>query len=153
MLVNDKVTLKEKLKIDMKQSMKDKLKLKTLTIRMIFASIKQFEVDNRVLVDEKTIIQIITKMIKQRKDSYNQYKKANREDLANKEQDEINILEKYLPKALTNDEINNIIQDAINSINANSMKDMGKIMKIIKPSLVGKADMTIISKLVKSKLC
>ncbi|WP_192484899.1 MULTISPECIES: GatB/YqeY domain-containing protein [Cysteiniphilum] len=137
---------------DMKTSMKNKDKNRLSTIRMALAAFKQKEVDERVEVTEDDVISILTKMIKQRKDSAEQFKRAGREELAQKELDEIEILQVYLPKPLSEDEIIEIIQRAILEVGASSVKDMGKIMSAIKAELNGRADMGKVGSMIKSQL-
>ncbi|WP_440616170.1 GatB/YqeY domain-containing protein [Cysteiniphilum sp. 6C5] len=137
---------------DMKTSMKNKDKNRLSTIRMALAAFKQKEVDERVEVTEDNVISILTKMIKQRKDSAEQFKRAGREELAQKELDEIEILQVYLPKPLSEDEIIEIIQRAILEVGASSVKDMGKIMSAIKAELNGRADMGKVGSMIKSQL-
>ncbi|WP_119328221.1 GatB/YqeY domain-containing protein [Cysteiniphilum halobium] len=137
---------------DMKASMKNKDKNRLATIRMALAAFKQKEVDERVEVTEDDVISILTKMIKQRKDSAEQFKRAGREELAQKELDEIEILQVYLPKPLSEDEIIEIIQRAILEVGASSVKDMGKIMSAIKAELNGRADMGKVGSMIKSQL-
>lgn len=137
---------------DMKTSMKNKDKNRLSTIRMALAAFKQKEVDERVEVTEDDVINILTKMIKQRKDSAEQFKRAGREELAQKELDEIEILQVYLPKPLSEDEIIEIIQRAILEVGASSVKDMGKIMSAIKAELNGRADMGKVGSMIKSQL-
>jgi uncharacterized protein YqeY len=137
---------------DMKTSMKNNDKNRLSTIRMALAAFKQKEVDERVEVTEDDVISILTKMIKQRKDSAEQFKRAGREELAQKELDEIEILQVYLPKPLSEDEIIEIIQRAILEVGASSVKDMGKIMSVIKAELNGRADMGKVGSMIKSQL-
>lgn len=137
---------------DMKTSMKNKDKNRLSTIRMALAAFKQKEVDERVEVTEDDVISILTKMIKQRKDSAEQFRRAGREELAQKELDEIEILQIYLPKPLSEDEIIEIIQRAILEVGASSVKDMGKIMSAIKAELNGRADMGKVGSMIKSQL-
>ncbi|WP_395946448.1 GatB/YqeY domain-containing protein [Caedibacter taeniospiralis] len=137
---------------DMKTSMKNKDKNRLSTIRMALAAFKQKEVDERVEVTEADVISILTKMIKQRKDSAEQFKRAGRDELAQKELEEIEILQLYLPKPLSEDEIIGIIQRAILEVGASSVKDMGKIMGAIKAELNGRADMGKVGLIIKSQL-
>lgn len=137
---------------DMKTSMRNKDKNRLSTIRMALAAFKQKEVDERVEVTEDDVISILTKMIKQRKDSAEQFKRAGREELAQKELDEIDILQVYLPKPLSEDEVIEIIQRAILEVGASSVKDMGKIMSAIKAELNGRADMGKVGSIIKSQL-
>ena len=137
---------------DMKSSMKNKDKNRLSTIRMALAAFKQKEVDERVEVTEADVLTILTKMIKQRKDSAEQFKRAGRDELAEKELEEIEILQVYLPKPLSEDEIIEIIRRAILAVGASSVKDMGKIMSVIKTELNGRADMGKVGSMIKSQL-
>ena len=144
--------LHNKLTQDMKESMKNKDKIKLTTIRMALAAIKQKQIDDKIEVTDELVITLITKMIKQRQDSYNQYIQAQRTELAEIEKNEIEILTKYMPKQLNDDEVVEIVQKAIDTIGATSMKDMGKIMASVKQQLAGKTDMSKVSAIVKSSL-
>jgi hypothetical protein len=144
--------IREKLTEDMKQAMRDKDKETLSTIRMALAAIKQKEIDERNIITDTDVINIISKMIKQRKDSYEQFQQAARSELAEKEAFEISILSKYLPKPYTIDELTSLIKETVANIGANSMKDMGKVMASLKPKVLGKADMTDVSKILKSCL-
>ncbi|WP_116963971.1 GatB/YqeY domain-containing protein [Fastidiosibacter lacustris] len=137
---------------DMKSSMKNKDKNRLATIRMALAAFKQKEIDERVEIIESDIISILSKMIKQRKESAEQFKRAGRDELAQKELEEIEILQDYLPKALSENEIIEIIQRAILEVGASSIKDMGKIMSAIKAELNGRADMGKVGSMIKSQL-
>ena len=110
------------------------------------------EIDSKEPADDSKVLQIINKMIKQRMDSIDQFDAGGRSDLAEKERDEVSVLSKYKPKQLTEEEIVSIVEKAINETQANSMQDIGKVMGILKSSIAGKADMGIVSKIVKDKL-
>ena len=137
---------------DMKTSMRNKDKHRLTTIRMALAAVKQKEIDDRITITDEIVTTIITKMIKQRQDSYAQYVHADRAELADGEKNEIKILEVYMPVQLTDDEIVEIVENAIKNIGSPSMKDMGKIMASIKSKLAGRADMSKASAIVKSNL-
>ena len=122
------------------------------TLRMISAEIKQLEVDKKVTVSDDDVISILNKMAKQRKDSIQQFQQGGREDLASIEINELEIITSYLPAQLSEEEIDAHINEAIESLNATSPQDMGKVMGTLKPLLNGKADMGIVSAAVKSKL-
>jgi len=121
-------------------------------LRLASAAFKQYEVDNRAEVTDVVTNQILTKMVKQRRESIAQYEAGDRQDLANQEQFEINLLMGYLPAQLSDDEIEMEVVDAINNCAASSMRDMGKVMGVLNAKLQGTADMTIVSNLVKEKL-
>ncbi len=144
--------LHDRIKDDMKTAMRERAKERLTTIRLILAAIKQQEVDRRVELDDNDVLVILDKMVKQRKDSIEQYNKAGREELAAKEQAEIEVIQAYLPQQLTQDEILALVDEAIAATGAETMRDMGKIMGMLKPKLQGRADMGQVSGLIKSKL-
>lgn len=146
------MSLKEKLQEDLKFSMKNKDTVKKSVITLIRAGIKQYEVDNRVELDDDGIIDIISKQLKQRKDSLVEFEKAGREDLIEETKSEIQVLEEYLPQQLSEEELEEIVIDTIAEVGATSMKDMGKIMSTIKPKTAGRADGRKINELVKKNL-
>ena len=137
---------------DMKESMRNKDKNRLTTIRMAISAIKQKQIDEKVEITDEVALAIIIKMIKQRQDSYSQYVQADRMELAEIEQAEIEILTKYMPKQLSDDEVVSIVQEAIESVGTASMKDMGKIMALIKEKISGRSDMGKVSAIVKSNL-
>ena len=137
---------------DMKESMKNKDKNRLTTIRMAISAIKQKQIDEKVEITDEISIAIVTKMIKQRQDSYNQFMQADRAELAEGEKNEIDILIKYMPKQLSDEEVVAIVQKAIESVGATTMKEMGKIMASVKSELAGKTDMSKVSAIVKSNL-
>ena len=122
------------------------------TIRMFLAEVQRFEIDNKEEVDDAKALQIINKMIKQRNDSISQFKSGGRDDLADKEQQEVDILSKYKPEQLSEEEIAAKVKEAIQDTEASSMQDIGKVMGILKSSLAGSADMGMVSKIVKDEL-
>ena len=139
------------IKQDLKQAMLDKNVLVRDTIRMFLSEVQRFEIDNKEEVDDSKALQIINKMIKQRNDSISQFKNGGREDLAEKEEKEVDILSKYKPAQLSDEEITSKVKEAIEQSGATSMQDMGKVMGILK-SLSGSADMGLVSKIVKDEL-
>jgi len=145
-------TLKEQLTAAMKTAMRNKDKQRLTTIRMALAAVKQIEVDERVEVDDTRLLVILDKMIKQRRDSKKQYDDAKRPELAEIEQFEMDVLQEFLPAALSENDINDIIAAAIESSGAGSMKDMGSVMALVKPQVQGRGDMSVVSGLVKAKL-
>lgn len=145
-------TLKNQLTEQMKQAMRGQMKDRLRVIRMILAEIKRVEVDERIDPDDARIISILDKMAKQRRDSIEQFAKADRQDLVDQENFELTVLQEFLPTALSEDEIVSLIQDAVNSSGAQSMQDMGKVMAVLKPKLQGRADMATVSQLVKAQL-
>lgn len=148
----DSSTLKDTIVADMKSAMKEGNKERLATIRLILAAVKQVEVDSRTDVSDDDLISILDKMSKQRRESISQFEKANRDDLAAKEKSELAIITDYLPAALSDDEITELVEKAIEQTSASSMKDMGAVMSILKPQLQGRADMGLVSKQIKSKL-
>lgn len=146
------MSLKQKLQEDLKASMKNKDTVRKSVVTLIRASIKQYEVDNRVELDEEGIIDIISKQLKQRRDGLIEFKKANREDLVSETEAEIEVLKEYLPRQLSEEELNEIIKHTISEVGATSIKDMGKIMSAMMPKVKGRADGKLINELVKNNL-
>ncbi len=144
--------IKTKISEDVKLAMRSKDKDRLAALRLILAAFKQKEVDDRITLDDHQSTAILDKMAKQHRDSIEQFGQANREDLIKKEQQELEIIESYLPEKLSENEINSLIQNAISSTSANSLKDMGKVMAILKTELQGRADMGEVSRLIKTKL-
>ena len=142
------ITLKDAQKDAMKAKDKERLK----PIRMVLAAIKQREIDEQITLDDAGITSVIVKLVKQRRDSYTQYKDAGREDLAEIEANEIAALETFLPQQLSEEEIVALIDAAIADTNAAGMQDMGKVMGIIKSKAEGRADMGKLSGLIKQRL-
>jgi len=137
---------------DVKVAMKAKDKPRLGVLRLITAAIKQREVDERITLDDDQVVTVLEKMIKQRKDSIAQYEKAGRDELAQQEAFEIGIIQAYLPEQLSDAEIDALIAEAISSSGAASMKDMGKVMGLLKPRLAGRADMGQVSQIIKKQL-
>lgn len=146
------MTLKARLSEDMKTAMRAKDQVSLSTIRLINAAVKQFEVDERTEADDAKVIALITKMVKQRKDSAKIYADAGRNDLADKENAEIDILHRYLPAMMSAEEIENAVAEAIKQTGAAGIADMGKVMGVLKTALAGKADMGDVNKILKAKL-
>lgn len=144
--------IKEKLNDDMKAAMRAHDTARLGTIRLLRSEIKQREIDNQIVAGDDEVLAIITKMVKQRRDSVDQYVKGGRQDLADKEQAEIDVLSEYLPKALTDDELAAIIDKAVADSGAAGMAGMGKVMALVRPQVNGRADMGKVSQLVKAKL-
>lgn len=145
------MTLKQQLTDDMKTAMKAGEKDRLAVIRLINAAIKQREVDERVELDDAAVLAVLEKMVKQRKDSVNQFEQANREDLAAIERAEIVVIEAYLPAKLDEAQILAAIDAAIAQTGASGPADMGKLMGVLKPTLAGQADMGLVSSLVKQR--
>ena len=146
------MTLLSDIKQDLKQAMLDKNDLQRDTIRMFLAEVQRFEIDTKEEADDAKAIQIINKMIKQRNDSIAQFKSGGRNDLAEKEEKEVEILSKYKPEQLSEEEVTRKVKEAIKTSGASSMQDMGKVMGILNSSLAGSADMSMVSKIVKEEL-
>jgi uncharacterized protein len=146
------MTLKEQITEDMKSAMRAKEAERLGTIRLLLAAIKQREVDERITVDDAGIIAIIEKLIKQRKDSIEQFQKAGRTDLVDQESKELGILQAYMPAQLSEAEVQAAIQKVIADLGASGPQDMGKVIGALKAQLAGKADMGTVSRLVKVAL-
>ena len=146
------MSLKVKINEDMKSAMRSKDSARLGAIRLLQSALKQKEVDERIDIDDSDVLPIIEKMLKQRRDSIDAFKKADRQDLVEKEEFEVSVLMQYMPDPLEEDEILNIIDKAIESLSASSMKDMGAVMNAVKPELSGKANMAYVSQKIKSKL-
>lgn len=144
--------IKARITDDMKSAMRAQQKERLGTIRLILSEFKKIEVDERITLDDVRCLAVLDKMIKQRKDSIQQFTAANRQDLADIEIAEVAVIQEYMPARLGEAEILALITDAIQKTGAASGQDMGKVMGILKPQLQGKADMGEVSKLVKSKL-
>lgn len=144
--------LKEKLTADMKAAMKGGEKERLGTIRLILSAIKQQEVDMREPQSDEQILTILDKLAKQRRESISQFTDAGRDDLAAKEQSELEIIQTYLPEQLSDDEIDTLIDEAMATTGAASMQDMGKVMGVIKPKAQGRADMGAVSAKIKARL-
>jgi uncharacterized protein YqeY len=146
------MSLKARISDDMKSAMKagDKDRLKV--VRLILAAIKQVEVDKRIELDDAAVLGVLEKMVKQRRDSVEQFEKGGRQDLADIELAEIKVLEEYLPEQLSNDELDAMIDEAISATGAESIRDMGKVMGAVKSQAAGRADMGAVGAKVKAKL-
>ncbi len=145
-------TLKSDLTDAMKAAMRAKEKERLVVIRGVLAAIKQREIDEQIELDDTQVLAVLDKLVKQRKDSAQQFRDADRMDLAEKEEMEMKVLQEFLPAALSAEEIARLIDDAVSSTGAQSMKDMGKVMGLIKPQVQGRADMSQVSALIKQKL-
>ena len=144
--------LKQLITDDMKLALKAQDKSALKAIRMILGAIKQKEIDERIDLNDNQVMIVIQKMVKQRKDSISQFSDAGRTDLVEVEEAELSIINNYMPKQLSEEEIEVAVAKAISDSGANSMKDMGRLMGILKGQLDGKADMGMVSQLIKSKL-
>lgn len=146
------MTIKAQVMQDMKAAMKAHETARLSALRLLLAAIKQREVDDRVEADDNLVGGVISKLIKQRRDSVEQYRKAGREDLASKEQFEIDVLSVYMPKQMSDEEIAAVVRQAIEQTGASGMAAMGKVMGVVKGRCAGKADMGRVSALVKAAL-
>lgn len=144
--------LKQQITEAMKDAMRARDKVRLGTVRLILAELKRVEVDERTDVDDARVLAILDKMNKQRRDSIAQYETAGRDDLAAIEREEMEVIATFLPAALSEDEINVLIDTAIADTGAEGMQDMGKVMGVLKPQLQGRADMAAVSKLIKARL-
>lgn len=146
------MSIKQTISEDMKTLMRAKDTARLGAVRLLQASIKQKEVDERIELTDDQVLSVIQKMLKQRKDSIEAYQKANRQDLIDQEQLEIDVLTKYMPEPLSDAEVSKIIDDVIAEVNATDMKDMGKVVGVLKSQISGRADMGQVSKIVREKL-
>lgn len=146
------MNLKTRVNEDMKIAMRAKDGARLGAIRLLLAAIKQREVDERIELRDADVISVIEKMLKQRRDSISQFEAAGRTDLADKEKFEVSVLQAYMPQALTGAEVAEIVAAAIAETGAVGVKDMGKVMGVVKPKVAGRADMGQVSALIKAKL-
>ncbi len=145
-------SLKSQLQVDMKSSMKSGDKARLGVIRLMLSAIKQVEVDERIELDDTRIIAVLDKMVKQRRESISQFASAGRDDLTAIEQAELEIIGEFMPEALSEAEIEALIEQSLAATGASSIRDMGKVMGMLKPQLQGRADMGQVSQLIKSRL-
>jgi uncharacterized protein YqeY len=146
------MTLKERIQEDMKAAMRAKDPARLSAVRLLLAAMKQKEVDERIELADADVLGIIEKMVKQRRESIAQYEKAARQDLADQEKFEIGVLQAYLPQQMGEAEIAQAVAAAVAESGASGVKDMGKVMALLKPRLAGRADMGKVSALVRAKL-
>ena len=144
--------LKQQIQDAMKTAMKAGDKDRLATIRLMLSALKQVEVDERIELDDSRVITILDKMLKQRRESISQYESAGRNDLADKEKYEVDVIQTFLPQALSDEEIEAIIHAAISETGASSIREMGKVMGVVKPQIVGRADMGEVSGKIKALL-
>lgn len=145
-------TLKQRIQDDVKSAMRAKDKERLGVLRMTTAAIKQREIDERTSLDDAGILSVLDKMIKQRRDALGQFTAAGRNDLADQEAFEIAVLDEYMPTALTETELNTLIEAALTKVGASSLRDMGNVMKLLSPEVRGRADMGAVSGRVKERL-
>ncbi len=146
------MAIKDRIQQDMKDAMRARDKPRLATIRLILAAIKQREVDERIELDDTQVITVLDRMVRQRRESIAQFEQAGRDDLVAQENSEIEIITAYLPAPLSESEINRLVDAAMASTGAASIRDMGKVMAELKPKLAGRADMGAVSALIKSRL-
>lgn len=144
--------LKSRINDDMKTAMRAREKDRLGVIRLILAAIKQKEVDERIELDDTQVLAVLDKMVKQRRDSIEQYNKAGREELSAKEQAEVDVIQQYMPAELSDEELDQLVQEAVVAAGASSMQDMGKVMAQLKPRVQGRADMGKVSQKVKAAI-
>tara|TARA_R110000824_G_scaffold336_11_gene2408 strand:- start:66539 stop:66991 length:453 start_codon:yes stop_codon:yes gene_type:complete len=145
-------TLKTRISDAMKDAMRAKNKARLSAIRLMLAEVKKIEVDERIELEDDRVLSILDKMMKQRRESIRQYEAGKRQDLADVEQAEIDVILEFMPSALSEDEITSIIDEAITECGATSIKEMGAVMNLVRPKVMGRSDMGMVSGLVKSKL-
>ena len=146
------MALKDRITDDMKSAMRAGEKERLSTIRLALAAIKQREVDERITLDDAQVLAVLEKMIKQRREAVTQFEAGGRADLVSKENAEIALLQTYLPAQMSSAEIDALIAEAVAATGAASIKDMGKVMGIVKPKVQGRADMGVVSARIKQKL-
>lgn len=144
--------IKDRIREDMKAAMRAHDAARLSTIRLLLAAVKQREIDEQIEAGDAQVIEVIAKMVKQRRDSVEQYRAGNREDLAQKEQAEIDVLSAYLPKAMTEAEIAEVVDAAIAEVGMKGMAAMGKVMGLVKPKVAGRADLGKVSQMIRAKL-
>lgn len=144
--------LKSRIQDDVKGAMRARDRERLDALRLITAAIKQKEVDDRVDLDDRAVVSVLEKMIKQRRDSLDQYQKAGREDLAAREAYEIEVIQEYMPAAMDDAEVEALVEAVVNETGASGMKDMGKVMGALKAKIQGRADMGLVSAKVKARL-
>ena len=150
--MNGSMSLKQQISDDMKAAMRAKDGVRLGAVRLLLAAVKQREIDERVELDDAGVVAIVEKLLKQRKDSFAQYQAAGRQDMADQEDFEIGVLSAYMPQALGDAEVAELVRQALAETGAASARDMGKVMAWLKPRLAGRADMTAVSALVKAAL-
>lgn len=146
------MSLKDTIIEDTKTAMRNKDASTLGTLRLLQAAIKQKEIDDRITLDDAGIVTVLQKMLKQRQDSIEAFRQAKRQDLLDKEEMEVKVLNQYMPQQLSNDEITEIIEAAITNTSASGMQDMGKVMGIVKEKIAGRANMAEVSQIIKSRL-
>jgi len=146
------MAFKEKIMDDLKKAMKERNEVKVRTLRMVIASIKNWEVENTKEIDDDGMIAVLTKEAKRRKEAIEEYRKAGREDLAKAEEEELKIIESYLPERMSEEEIKELVLKTVEEVKATSPKDLGKVMKVIMPKVKGRADGKLVNEMVRKIL-
>lgn len=144
--------LKQRINDEMKAAMRAKDKERLATVRLILAALKQREVDERIELSDAQVLEVLDKMVKQRRDSITQYRNAGRDELAAREEAEIAVIQEFLPAQLSDAELDALVEEAMAESGAASMQDMGKVMGVLRPKVQGRADMGAVSAKVKAKL-
>jgi len=150
--MSQEASLKQRITDEMKSAMRAREKERLGVIRLVLAAIKQREVDERIELDDTQVLAVLDKMVKQRRDSIEQFEAGGRADLADQEKFELELLQTYLPAGLSESEIDALIDEAISTTGASSPRDMGAVMGVLKPKMQGRADMGAVSKMVKDRL-
>jgi hypothetical protein len=146
------MALKERIQDDLKAAMRARDKDRVAALRLVMAALKQREIDERITLNDGEIIGVLERMIKQRRESIDQFRSGGREDLATQEAFEIDLIQAYLPQALSAEEIETLVARAVAESGAQSLRDMGKVMNVIKSQAQGRVDMAVVSRLVKERL-
>lgn len=146
------MALKERIQEDVKQAMRSRDRDRLAALRLVSAALKQKEVDERVELDDEQVLAVLDKMVKQRRESLEQYEKAGREDLAARERFELDVIQEYLPEPLSDEELDELIERTIREHGASSARDMGPVMKALRTQVQGRADLKAVSQAVKERL-
>ncbi len=146
------MSLKSRIQDDVKSAMRAHEREQLAALRLVTAAIKQIEVDERIELNDEQVLAVLDKMAKQRRESLEQFEKAGRDDLAEKERFELGLIQGYLPEPLTEAELENLIQSTVSDVGAESIRDMGKVMNALRPHVQGRADMKAVSQAVKTQL-
>lgn len=146
------MSIKERIHAELKDAMRAQDKQKVGTLRLITAAVKQIEVDERIVVEDDRLLVILDKMVKQRKESIQQFQTAGRDDLVKQEEYELTVIRTYLPTPLSEVELQNLVEEAFQATQAEKLADMGKVMAYLKPKVQGRADMSLVSTLIKDRL-
>lgn len=146
------MTLKSQIQDDVKTAMRARDQKRLTALRLIMAAIKQIEVDKRIELDDEAVLAVLDKMVKQRRESISQYEAAGRDDLAAQENFELDLISVYLPEPLSDEEVAQLVSQAVSDTGASSIRDMGAVMNVLRPQVQGRADMKAVSNAVKTQL-